>query len=1599
MNQKSNKQIVLLVLFAAFSLALLTASPAGAPQRDSAVRRVREIDLGPLGAQGRTGLAFIRPSGRFVSLDRGARAGEMDAAAFTERGERAGSKRMAVAVKNPMNMTFDDRTGRLLILDTLSQRMLAMRASSEGEPETETAYGLDVVPLALNDPQGMTADSDGGLYVLDAAPPRIVRAEFLGDRGVVLRSVVPLSPDLGSDFQGIAFDPRSGHLFVLELRSLRLFELTPEGRLLSSRDLSRVLWGRPQSLTFAPSGDSTDDPAEMSLYVVEKTDGSSSALAKGQITELSLSPLAAASPSAPTVVATLVQNIHTHLFSPPSPDPDGITYYPPRNSLLITDSEVEEMPIYQDANVFEISPTGALMRTANTRSFSSEPTGIVYNPVDGHFFVSDDDAVRINDLNPGSDGIPFTADDTIRRISVSATGSGDPEDVALDTWRNVLYWVDGVNSEVYKASPGPNGIFDGVAPAGDDLVTHFDTTVYGVTDPECISFNTDNGHLYIMGISDAVIAETDPDGNLLRIIDGSATNANKPAALAYAPNSLVPGMMSLYMVTRGVDNNEVASENDGELYELSFPPLTAGNLPPSVNAGPDQTIRQPSSAILDGTVSDDGLPNPPGTVTATWKQLDGPGTATFANAGAVDTTVTFSAPGTYTLDLTASDGELTASDTIVLTVENAAGTIPLEVRVNATSDDAEEALAGAIDIYGSDLELVEDASVQTVGMRFKSLAIPKGAAIASAYVQFKVDETSSGATTLIVQGQAADNAATFTTAAFNVSSRLRTIAAVPWAPAAWTTVGAMGAAQRTPDLGPVIQEIVGRAGWASGNSLVIIITGAGRRVAESFNGDVAGAPLLHVDYLSTPMSVNDVAVTGVAAPTPVTLGEAQTVTVNVANQGSSAETFQVSLSDSLAATVGAPQTVTNLAAGGSQAVSFAWTPNVTGTHTLTATAATVSGETDTADNVRTATSVVSAVPVNDVAVIGVVAPTPVTLGQVQAVTVNVSNQGTLAETFLVSLSDDLGATFGPAQTVTGLAAGGSQAVSLAWTPTVTGTHTLTATAATVAGETDIADNTGTATSVVNPVPVNDVAVTGVVAPTPVTLGQPQTVTVNVANQGTGTETFVVSLGDSLAATVGAPQTVTNLAAGGSRAVSFAWTPSVAGAHTLTATAATVAGETDIADNVGTAISVVNIVTVHDVAVTGVTAPTPVTVGQPQTVTVNVANQGTFVETFMVSLGDSLAATVGAPQTATNLAAGGSQALTFAWTPSVTGTHTLTATAATVSGETDTADNVGTKTAEAVNSSASLEVRISTGNDDAEEALAGTVDRTNSDLELVQDASIQTVGLRFNAVKIPKGATITNAYIQFKVDETSSAATALNDPGPGRGQRHGVPEHGLQRLVPAPDRRVRVLGARGLDDGRGDRGRPTDAEPRPGHPGDRQPAGLGERKLDGDRRHRDRQAGGGSLQRRQGRGSPAPCRVRLDRSDRARRGRDGSDGADAGDAGPGPDGDREPGQPGDGRGNVPGQPGRQPRGAGGDGADGHGPRGGRDPGAELRLDAGRDRDPHSDGHGRDRDRRDRHGGQRPDGGVRGQRGGRPRCRGDWGRGADAGDAGPGPDGDG
>ncbi len=124
--------------------------------------------------------------------------------------------------------------------------------------------------------------------------------------------------------------------------------------------------------------------------------------------------------------------------------------------------------------------------------------------------------------------------------------------------------------------------------------------------------------------------------------------------------------------------SDAVGNDYGPLSASSRLEVRVSNLPPVVDAGPDQTLTLPASGALAGTVTDDGLPR--GSVLRSrWVQVSGPSTVWFADASRTATQVTFSEPGTYVLRLMGSDGEYTGQDEMTVTVlprEGSGTTIP-----------------------------------------------------------------------------------------------------------------------------------------------------------------------------------------------------------------------------------------------------------------------------------------------------------------------------------------------------------------------------------------------------------------------------------------------------------------------------------------------------------------------------------------------------------------------------------------------------------------------------------------------------------------------------------------------------------------------------------------------------------------------------------------------------------------------------------------------------------------------------------------------------------------------------------------------------------
>lgn len=179
------------------------------------------------------------------------------------------------------------------------------------------------------------------------------------------------------------------------------------------------------------------------------------------------------------------------------------------------------------------------------------------------------------------------------------------------------------------------------------------------------------------------------------------------------------------------------------------------------------------------------------------------------------------------------------------------GPTDVSISVAAGADDARE-LDGAMDLTNAILRM---GSVPggLVGYRFLGVPAVNGATMMYVFIQFAAAGGGGAPAVLRIQAQAADNAGAFTSATNDISNRTLTTAYVDWSPGAWEG-GQSDAATRTPDLSAVMQEVVNRAGWASGNAVVFVVslspantgTEAPSRKAASYESTFAAAAILQI---------------------------------------------------------------------------------------------------------------------------------------------------------------------------------------------------------------------------------------------------------------------------------------------------------------------------------------------------------------------------------------------------------------------------------------------------------------------------------------------------------------------------------------------------------------------------------------------------------------------------------------------------------------------------------------------------------------------------------------------------------------------------------
>ena len=598
----SNHWATFFAILALIAAGFPAAQSASAQSDNAYVFLVREIELADLGVTGLEGLAYSSQADALLAIQSQSQNGSRPVAVIDRTEELRGMSELPGQSSNALNIAFNDKANSLFTFDSSTQELTATGVEPDGKlsPASVSSARFNM-RMGLQQAQGMDFDpATGRLFILDPAGKHlwVITPDESGDYDVRLaqrdnrvKRVNLIGIDDGR-LNGLAYNPNSGNLFTLNQAHNMLYEITENGELVNTRDLSAFELNTPAGMVFAPSGDTTDNPETKSLYIA---DPSANSIAEVSITEVEVMALPPASP------ISLVDTIFTNTWNPPSPDPSGIDYNNLTNRLVVSDSEVEEMPIYEEKNVFSSSLSGNLQSTCDTTDFTKEPAGLAINASNGNIFFSNDGKKKLYEVVLGADGQYCTADDQVRVTDMATYGSQDPEGLGFGEGK--LFIADGTNAEVWIVSPGPNGFFNGAGSSGDDVVLgHFDTASIGLRDPEGIDYHPSRGTLFIVSRGDSRLVETTLTGQVVRVFDLGFFNPDEPAGIGIGPASNNSSVMNIYLVARGLDNNDHPSENDGRIYELnvgggSGPTVTPSPTTPTPTATPT-TSTPPTSDLI-----------------------------------------------------------------------------------------------------------------------------------------------------------------------------------------------------------------------------------------------------------------------------------------------------------------------------------------------------------------------------------------------------------------------------------------------------------------------------------------------------------------------------------------------------------------------------------------------------------------------------------------------------------------------------------------------------------------------------------------------------------------------------------------------------------------------------------------------------------------------------------------------------------------------------------------------------------------------------------------------------------------------------------------
>jgi hypothetical protein len=244
-------------------------------------------------------------------------------------------------------------------------------------------------------------------------------------------------------------------------------------------------------------------------------------------------------------------------------DPSGLAYDPGSGTLYLVDSEVDEVTPRGTANMWALNLDGTLKPNGATSlyGYTTEPSGIAFDPATGKVYITDDDTFKVYVTSIANPSVELA------EFATKPLGGDDPEDVSVNAINGHLYVANGSDIAHPKIIEMDS--------SGTQVIRNIPLPAV-ITDPEAIVYDAAHD-VFFVGIENGKdIWMVDHNGNILNDInifsnyrnpvnDGSVNLKGLTLAPSSDPND-DPSVLSLYAADFGISH-----VNDGRLFEISNP--------------------------------------------------------------------------------------------------------------------------------------------------------------------------------------------------------------------------------------------------------------------------------------------------------------------------------------------------------------------------------------------------------------------------------------------------------------------------------------------------------------------------------------------------------------------------------------------------------------------------------------------------------------------------------------------------------------------------------------------------------------------------------------------------------------------------------------------------------------------------------------------------------------------------------------------------------------------------------------------------------------------------------------------------------------------